>query len=587
MTVRLDAAALAGGKVYFSSQRDADIKKYFAANFPSASAPVYDAPYTATFMGAEVTLNHPVDGGEAGNENLTLTAQATIPTTFTRVLGFETLTVDATSQVTRAISALDLVLSFDMSASMKSPPQKILSSRDAAIVLLDTLFGASNNTSPTYTVDGTTYNMLNVGFVPWNAEVNIRRQVTASTLSSITPVNTQNVGNFVNPVTGQTQSVVYYAGTSTTDPLRVPLLMDPRDTSAGGQLPGGWTGCVYARYLGDANNGNDADLVKGPVTIGGAQWLGYEPEGNYDGEPRNGNWTNSEAGAGTRWTSGSWNTKNCNNAYFADAGSNLYDNANGSVKSSPSPYSATNTSRPAAVPNPLGAPSSTYSGTFHFIDPTQSYAKPPIGGSSGNPSNSSGGGSSWECTPCLTRGIIPLTPNKGTMKTLLQGITGNDPGGNTNTLQGLYWAWEVLMPGQPFDNAVPTVPFKRTRAIVLLTDGELFIGSDGDAYKGRFGYHEIAGTNTDPAHGQISYRGNMVQNNLDNRLKVMADNMKTDGIKIYIVAFNISNQYDLDRLRPVASEPTNEYFFEAPTASDLEGVFKQIAASLTNLRLSM
>src|SRR5215467_15781609 len=68
----LDAAALAGGKVYFSTQRDADIKKYFAANFPSASLPVYNTPYNATFMNAKVVLSSPVNGGVTGKENLTL-----------------------------------------------------------------------------------------------------------------------------------------------------------------------------------------------------------------------------------------------------------------------------------------------------------------------------------------------------------------------------------------------------------------------------------------------------------------------------------------------------------------------------------
>src|SRR5215813_13239525 len=57
----LDAAALAGGKVYFSTQRDADIKKYFGANFPSATTPVYDSPYAASFMDAQVTLNTPTE----------------------------------------------------------------------------------------------------------------------------------------------------------------------------------------------------------------------------------------------------------------------------------------------------------------------------------------------------------------------------------------------------------------------------------------------------------------------------------------------------------------------------------------------
>ena len=64
--------------------------------------------------------------------------------------------------------------------------------------------------------------------------------------------------------------------------------------------------------------------------------------------------------------------------------------------------------------------------------------------------------------------------------------------------------------------------------------------ASGDAYKGRFGYHEIAGTNTDPAHGQINYRGSNVQNNLDNRLKVLADNIKNEGTATNVVALNIA-----------------------------------------------
>src|SRR5215813_12429881 len=204
----LDAAALAGGKVYFSTQRDTDIKKYFGANFPSAALPVYDTEYTATFMDAKVTLNHPVNGGATGKENLTLTAQATIPTTFMRVQGFDSVTVDATSQVTRAISALDVVISLDMSGSMESSSTKITAARDAAVTFVDAVFG-TNSTAPQLTIDGTTYNLLNIGFVPWNAKVNVKTQGVA--FSSVT---TQAVTPFTNPVTGDSQSVLYMANNS-------------------------------------------------------------------------------------------------------------------------------------------------------------------------------------------------------------------------------------------------------------------------------------------------------------------------------------------------------------------------------------
>jgi Flp pilus assembly protein TadG len=573
----LDSAALAGGKVYFSVQRDDDIKKFFAANFPSTALPEFGVPYDARFMNAEVILDAPVEGGESGKENLTLTAQATVPTTFMRVLGFETVTVNATAQVTRAINALDVVISLDMSGSMKNPNTKIEAARDAAVSFVDTVFG-DNTESPTLTIDGTTYNLLNMGFVPWNHKV----RVTTEGAGSLTTVTTENVGNFTNPVTGQTQSNIYWANNS-----QVPLLRDPRSTSSGGHLPGGWSGCIYARYLGDAYNDNDGDIVRGPVTLGSGagqrQWLAWEPMAVYDAEPRSGSWTSSEGPSGTRWTDGSsgYTNRSCYNAYFNDAGSTHYDNADGSIRS----YSSSDTSRPAAVPNPrtVGSNSSGFlkfwadSGNGSLLS-TESYARPNIGSTPG----------SSDCAACLSRGIIPLTSTKATIRNQLSGIALSDPQGNTNIAQGLYWAWEVLMPGVPFTQAVETVPFKRIRAIILLTDGEQ-VGGNGDAYKGRFGSGTGAGTNTNAAHGEIDYRGDMVQNNLNNRLRVLADNVKEEGIKLYVIAFNLAgNTTALDLLEEIASAPdeSGEYFFDAPDPSDLESVFAQIAASLSSLRLS-
>jgi Flp pilus assembly protein TadG len=602
----LDAAALAGGKVYFSTQRDADIKKYFAANFPSPSAPVYDSPYNATFMDAKVTLNHPVNGGAVGKENLTLSAQATIPTTFMRVLGFDHVTVDASSQVTRAINALDVVLSMDFSGSMGSPGTKITGARDAARNFLTIIF-SGQATAPQLTVDGTTYNLLNVGFVPWNAKTRVTTQ--GQTFSSVT---TQSVAPFTNPVTGDTQNVLYYANNS-----QVPLLMNPQN------LPGGWSGCVYARYLGDAYNDNDADTVRGQVTVGSGagqrQWMGWEPMAVDDSEPRSGNWgdngaNNNGPGSSSRWiASTTWKAKNCNNAYFLDIGTSNYDNADGSIKTTPSPYTANNSSRPAAVPNPKAATGSNYtewtsssasvtkkySGFMKFIDPTKSYLEP---GSEATYYSNPG---SSDCTNCLARGVTPLTPVKATIDNQLATVTTSDPAGNTNLEQGLYWAWEMLMPGVPFDQAVPTTPFKRIQAIVIMTDGEQ-VGGAGDAYKGRFGFQEGAGYNTDPDHGTIKIRQPTtaydspltnplisVPNNLNARALQLADNIKHDGvngIKIYVIAFNLAgNTAALNFLDEIASDPdqNGEYFFNAPQPSDLDAIFKQIAASLANLRVSM
>ena len=588
----LDAAALAGGKVYFSTQRDADIKKYFAANFPSTGTPIYDSPYTASFMNARVTLSSPVNGGVSGKENLTLKATATIPTTFMRVLGFDTVTVDATSQVTRSINALDVVISMDWSGSMASPGTKITSARDAAVTFVDDVFG-TNSVAPTLTVDGTTYNLLNMGFVPWNAKTNVTTQG-----QTFTTVTTTTVPSFKNPVTGDTQTTLYYANNS-----EVPLLINPNN------LPGGWSGCVYARYLGDAYNDNDADTVRGQVTMGtGAgqrEWMGWEPMAKDDSEPQSGNWATADGPSGTRWVnSTTWKTKNCNNAYFLDIGTSNYDNADGSIKTTPSPYSTTNSSRPLGVPNPKAATGSSYtsggttkkySGFMKFADPTKSYLEP---GSVATYYNNPG---SADCTNCLAKGVVPLTNVKATIRNKLTAITTSDPQGNTNIEQGLYWAYEMLMPGVPFNEAVVTVPFKRIRAIVLLTDGDQ-VGGAGDAYKGRFGFQEGAGLNDDVDHGTITINDpahpelsspeitKVVQNNLDNRARQLADHVKAEGIRLYIIGFDLAgNTHALTFLKDLASpdDANGTYFFDAPSPSDLDAVFKQIAASLSNLRISM
>ncbi len=642
----LDTAALAGAKVFYSTTRDADVKKYFQANYPSTSAPVFDTPYQSNFLQSTVTLATPVITGTTASPGLQLHASATIPTTFMRVLGFQNVTVQATAEAKKALSGLDFVISLDMSGSMAGT--KITAARDAAVSLLDSLWG-NNTTSPQITIDGVTYNLINGGFVPWNSKVRVQVQTGATTLAAMTPVTQVTIpGGFTNPVTGQSQSVIYYAGTTP-----VPLLMDPRDTSSGGQLPGGWSGCIYARYLGGENpsnkptpaateanyddNTDDADTVQGAVTVtdyagNRHYWYGYEPMAVKDSEPQSGSWSRTDAGDTTspysRWSeTTTWKSKQCYNAYVNDGDSNPANwatatdaannvnfdqprepftdsNGNGTWNTG-EPYTDTNGngvwddvggvkngvplgsphkfSRPkgaTGVPNFKSLPSSTYSGAFHFVDVTKPYALPSNFGT--NPGSN-------DCTACLSRGIVPLQQSKSTLTTILNGITSTSPTGNTNIEQGLYWAWEVLMPGEPFNQAVVSTPFPRTRAIILLTDGEQ-VGGNGDAYKGAFGLDTPAGNGVDTHHGTITVNGASVPNNLDNRAAQVAFNIRAQGIKLYVIGYDLAgNTHALTFLQSIASPPdqNGQYFFDAPNPSDLAGVFAQIAASLSNLRLSM
>ncbi len=262
LSYALDAAGLAGGRAVYSPNRDADLQMYFDANFPPG------------YMGAVVDGPH--FNVNADNTVVSLDASATIGTTFLRVLGIEEMTVGSSTEVTVQTYMLDVVLSMDVSGSMGSSAggmTRIAAAREAAKTLVDILFG-SNGTN----------NLLNVGLVPWNAKVNAW---TAGVSYSSGGTTSQNVPNFVNPVTGAGQTVVYYANNS-----QVPLLNAP-DTN--------WKGCVYARYVHDGNSGNDADLLEGLLSVGGKDWPAWQPIGP-EGEPTSSWWTNCSSSVGGECT---------------------------------------------------------------------------------------------------------------------------------------------------------------------------------------------------------------------------------------------------------------------------------------------
>ena len=142
----LDAAALAGGRGVFSQTRDDDIRMFFNANFPGE------------YLDAVVT--GPTIQVDANNEEIALSATAVIPTTFMRVLGFETLTVRSETVVRRSNRGMELVLVMDNTGSMAGA--KINAMKSAATELVNILYG-NRETIPNFWI----------GVVPYVATVNV------------------------------------------------------------------------------------------------------------------------------------------------------------------------------------------------------------------------------------------------------------------------------------------------------------------------------------------------------------------------------------------------------------------------------
>lgn len=245
----IDAAGIAGAQAMFSPTRTDDVNMYFRANFPT------------DFMGA--TVGNPSYAVDADNEKLSISATATIPTTFMRVLGIETMQVSAVAEVTRETELLEVVLAIDISGSMAtsagSGMSRLTAARTAALDLVNILYG-----------DHETKALLKIGLVPWNSKVNVMAYGVAYS-SALTTFTT--VPSFKNPVTGVNQTRVYYANNSP-----VPLLNAPSSS---------WKGCVYQRYKHDGISTNDADTIEGSLTTPTGSWIAWQPIGP-EGEPVSG-----------------------------------------------------------------------------------------------------------------------------------------------------------------------------------------------------------------------------------------------------------------------------------------------------------
>ncbi len=502
----IDAAALAGGKALQTANDPennkvkSDALAFFDANFPNGAMGATVAPPNIV-----VTNNNTI---------VSVSSSAVIPTTLMSVLGFRNMTMVAAATVARAASGLDVVFSFDVSGSMGSPASKLSSLKSNATALVDSLFKpfTEGGQQQIVTVQGNTYSLLNIGVVPWNAKVNVRTY-PANTNGNIGPATG---GSFTNPTQRRQNGTATRPGVYKAANSQVPLLLDPSNST---DMPGGWKGCVYARYTDDGDMTNYMDTTLGT----NATWPGWEPIPSAEGESGNNNGYDCYASY--------WNDNR-------DARTGLF----------------TTIPRPA---NNRGwwLPSSA----LRHDD---------------------------ECSSCPTVGILPLQTSASTVKTMINSLAA---GGNTDAPQGLFWAWEVLMPGEPFSEAKVNPPFQRAQAIVFMTDGQN-VGGNGDAYHGWFGSGEDAGTLT--SKGDIPMpNGGTAKNNLNNRLLQLAQKIKgsspqdPSAVKIYVIQYQEDNPDLTGLLQQVATQPGAPYYFFAPQPSSLNAIFDQIAANLSALRI--
>jgi hypothetical protein len=210
----LDAAGLAAGSTVSTADLNSETAKYLTTNFNGYMG--------ATLTGSAVTAS-------SNNTVFTLSATATMPTSFLGVVGINTITVSANSQISRAVTGLELVFVLDNTGSMAQSAggsvSKIQALQTATTTLINTLFGGQTTS---------TNGKLWVGIVPFSQAVNIGTSHTTWMNSS-------------------------YSYDGTTAPL---------DWGTGGS----WLGCVDARQSGEDVSDDPPSASSSKTLFGQYYW---------------------------------------------------------------------------------------------------------------------------------------------------------------------------------------------------------------------------------------------------------------------------------------------------------------------------
>ena len=111
------------------------------------------------------------------------------------------------------------------------------------------------------------------------------------------------------------------------------------------------------------------------------------------------------------------------------------------------------------------------------------------------------------------------------------------------------------------------------KAVVLLTDGENTM-SDSDRTAYWYLHDGRLGTTS----------SSQAVTNLNTRMTTVCNALKSKGVFVYTIALGNPGTNIQTLLKNCAT--ASNYYFNSPSASDLQSVFSQIADSLSNLRVS-
>jgi Flp pilus assembly protein TadG len=533
LSAAIDAAALDIGanSGLSNSQASAQAQAFVNANFSTQNS--------ATLTNLSVTQNT-----TASPPTVSITATATVNTSFVQIIGYNTLSTTVSTQVTLAQQYLEVALVLDNTGSMLQVyggETGIQGLKDAATTLVNTLF-ASDPTGQ----------YVKIAVVPFTDNVNAGTQYANSSWID----NSNSAGSMSQ------ENINVPAGTGL-------ISFASQLAAQTGNSSWAWGGCVRQRT--EPYDVEDvAPSSSTPATLYTPYFAPDEPDCCVS--------ANGNAGGNNSFY----------NSYLSDG---PVQNTRGQQQESPyylpsGQSTCTTSSKTQLYP---------YASTQTESEVQICYNKYTT-----NPQVQSGSGPNALCT---VQPVIPLTNNQ---TDILNEISAMQAYGATVIPAGLEWGWHMLSPNFPISGAVPYSNTNTLKVIILLTDGyndvqlsQLGVpptattnGFNRSVYSA-YGYGSGPHLNLLPlpqslqgVQDQADYNLDQKEIQLCNNIKAVTDANGNPGrILIYAIGFGtVINNSSLQLLQQCATN-SSTYFYN-PTSEELITTFQNIAVGLSKLRIS-
>ncbi len=179
---------------------------------------------------------------------------------------------------------------------------------------------------------------------------------------------------------------------------------------------------------------------------------------------------------------------------------------------------------------------------------------------------------------CATQALTPLTNDYGLVRSRVKQLNAQ---GNTNIMEGVAWGHRVLTPGEPFAGASDPKKSHAEKIMVVLTDGANTLGNTNTplgSHYSSFGYL------ADGRLGMAAASSSATNGAMNDRTLAACNYAKEYGITVYTIRLEEPDVKTGTMLQQCASSA--EHYFDAPSRSQLDDVFKTIKDRIVRLRLS-